>query len=59
MKEPQAPCLFCDEKHVGCHIECEKYNSYKEQHHKWSEAVKAEKTKEHELTRMEIERYRR
>lgn len=59
MKEPQAPCLFCDEKQVGCHIECVKYNTYKKEHHKWSEIVKAEKIKEHSLQRIELNRYQK
>ena len=59
MKEPQAPCLFCDEKRVGYHIKCERYNNYKKEHSKWSDIVKAEKIKEHNLQRMELKRYQK
>lgn len=23
------PCIDCDERHLGCHDNCEKYNTYK------------------------------
>ena len=47
MKEPLSPCLFCDEKEVGCHIDCKKYNSFREEHHKWKIKVGQEKQKEY------------
>ncbi len=24
-----APCFNCEERHLGCHIDCEKYISYR------------------------------
>ena len=59
MKEPQAPCLNCEERHAGCWTECDKYNKYKKEHAQWADKVKSEKIKEHDMSRMEINRYRK
>lgn len=30
MKKPQAPCLGCKDREVGCHSKCERYKEYAE-----------------------------
>ena len=57
MKEPQAPCLFCDDKKVGCHINCEKYNNFKIEHNNWNRTIQIEKNKEQNLRDIEIRRH--
>lgn len=59
MKEPEAPCLLCKERHVGCQGSCEKYNAYKSEHARWAEIVQKEKIKEHDMSRIEIKRYKK
>ena len=28
MKKPIAPCYKCEERHIGCHSTCERYQAY-------------------------------
>ncbi len=28
MRQPKAPCLNCEIRHLGCHITCEKYQEF-------------------------------
>ncbi len=28
MKQPEAPCLGCEERYIGCHSVCEKYQEF-------------------------------
>jgi hypothetical protein len=41
MIKPIAPCKDCDDRYVGCHIDCEKYNDFVRK----NEIYKAEKLK--------------
>lgn len=34
MNPLQAPCKDCNDRHVGCHAECQKYKDYKTEHAK-------------------------
>ena len=29
--KPTAPCKDCEDRHSGCHSECEKYKAFKEE----------------------------
>lgn len=41
---PKAPCRYCEEREVGCHSKCEKYQEY----YRDNEKFKAEKLKRKE-----------
>ena len=30
--KPKSNCLGCEDRHEGCHAECEKYKAWKEEH---------------------------
>ena len=36
-----SPCMNCEDRHVGCHSECEKYKQFRadidEHHRRWAE----------------------
>lgn len=36
-----SPCMGCEERHVGCHSECDKYRQFRadidEHHRRWAE----------------------
>lgn len=39
-----SPCMNCEDRHVGCHSECEKYRQYKGVvHDNWKRSFKQEK----------------
>ena len=35
------PCMNCEERHSGCHGECERYSKYKEERTRVNDKVKA------------------
>ena len=59
MKEPEAPCLFCDERHLGCHTECDKYKEFTYDRKVYRESITKQKIEENEITDIEIKRYRK
>lgn len=44
------PCHRCEERHPGCHAECEKYKAYKERHNEQKEQIDREKRAETNYT---------
>lgn len=44
MKRPNVPCKGCEERKVGCHGKCEKYQTFVED----NEKIKAERQRQHE-----------
>ena len=58
MKKPEAPCLFCDEKEVGCHIDCDKYKAFKKAQEEYNEVVKRGRLQDSTMRRVEIKRFR-
>ena len=32
MSRPKAPCMNCEERHEGCHGDCEKYEEFRKEH---------------------------
>lgn len=59
MREPEAPCLFCDERHVGCHTECDKYKAYTKERKAYREHITKQKVEENQLEEIELNRFRR
>ena len=59
MKRPEAPCLFCDERYVGCHIECAKYKEYQAKQQEYREHITQQKVEENKLEEIEVQRFRR
>lgn len=37
--KPQAPCKDCKDRHSGCHSECEKYKTYKDESLQFSREI--------------------
>ena len=46
MKKPQSPCKDCEDREVGCHGKCEKYQRFHEDIVAYSEVVKVNKMKD-------------
>lgn len=44
---PTAPCYKCEERHAGCHSECELYLAFRKKRDEYNEKV----SKERELAR--------
>jgi hypothetical protein len=46
-KKPPVPCYGCADRKVGCHIECGKYNTYKQESERlmseYQKAINAER----------------
>lgn len=59
MKEPQSPCLFCDERHIGCHIGCGGYKLFKKQMEEYKEHITEQKIIENQMEAIEIKRFRK
>lgn len=51
MKDTQPPCGGCQERHPGCHAECEKYKAFAEERHKARDETYRQKKIEHEAQR--------
>lgn len=56
MKQPEAPCLGCPDREVGCHGKCEKYQQFYEECEKIREERK--KIAEQNQVQREIEHRR-
>lgn len=41
--KPQSPCLECEERIIGCHAACEKYEQYRSELEEWKKTVRAKK----------------
>lgn len=41
--KPQSPCLECEERIIGCHAACEKYEEYRSELEEWKKTVRAKK----------------
>ena len=39
MKMPAQPCHDCEDRHVGCHGTCEKYNKWHEEFWKYKRMI--------------------
>lgn len=48
---PQAqvkpPCHYCEDRHIGCHGECERYSEYLAKHTAEKEYIQQQRAKEH------------
>ena len=49
------PCKGCQDRQIGCHANCQKYQAAQEE----AKKAKAEKMKEHAIGDMEVERSKR
>lgn len=38
----KAPCKGCEERHSGCHAECESYIDWKKEHEEENEKIRAD-----------------
>lgn len=45
------PCKNCEDRHVGCHVVCEKYKSWSDKHAKEMQHLRDEREKEDLLNR--------
>lgn len=45
MRKPDAPCLRCESRSVGCHRTCEKYILYKSNAQEYFRKIQEEKMK--------------
>lgn len=59
MKQPEAPCLSCGDRHLGCHSECDKYSDFVKKRREYMGHIKKQKTDENILQAIEINRFKR
>lgn len=59
MKIPEAPCISCNERRLGCHAECPKYKEYEHAQKKYREHVAEQKIAENILEEIEVKRFRK
>ena len=59
MKQPEAPCLFCDERELGCHVTCDKYRKYAKEQKKYREYITRQRLEEDDIEAIEIQRFRK
>ena len=59
MKKPEAPCLKCEERKIGCHSICKRYIDYTVEQKRFREHVSAQKIENNALETIEVERYRK
>lgn len=59
MKRPEAPCISCNERHLGCHAECLKYKKYEHAQKKYREHITKQKVEENQMEEIEIKRFRK
>ena len=45
IEKPKAPCKGCEERVLGCHDQCERYQDYRKKQDKYNLAVRKEKYK--------------
>lgn len=48
------PCKDCNDRHVGCHSECDKYNEKKEENDKRKKAMYEQYMNSSTITRLEV-----
>lgn len=48
--KPQAPCMNCERRYVGCHAECEDYKEFRKLADKMSEEFRKKKNKHLDIT---------
>lgn len=44
-----APCKNCEDRHVGCHSECDRYKKFKEEHESEKAVIREIKDKRNAL----------
>ena len=49
-------CRFCEERHVGCHADCEKYKEAKQRHESFKQTVYENKNRELEGYRYKLQK---
>lgn len=59
MKRPEAPCLFCCARKLGCHANCEPYKEYQKASKEYREHITQQKIEENQLEEIEIKRFRK
>lgn len=57
MKRPEAPCLFCCGRHLGCHAECEAYKEFEHARKEYREHITKQKVEENQMKEIEIKRF--
>lgn len=58
MKRPEAPCIFCCARHLGCHVDCRAYKEYEHAQKEYRENISKQKIEENQLQEIEIKRFR-
>lgn len=59
MREPKSPCKDCSDRQIGCHSECEKYISWRAEHEKVSETIRADKMRVHDADAFLTDQHRK
>lgn len=54
-----APCKDCQDRHIGCHCECEKYKTFTEEYGQMTKDIRRKYEKEEDLNKYEIQRIKR
>lgn len=59
MKRPEAPCIFCCARKLGCHANCDQYKKYQKEQKEYREYITAQKVEENKLEEIEVKRFRK
>ena len=59
MVKPLAPCMYCSDRHIGCHGMCDRYKAYTEAHEELKESIRQQKFVHNSLKDMHKEQYAR
>ena len=62
MKKPEAPCLDCEKRYVGCHDKCDAYQDFKRLSAIYTETIKSIKINDiimNEVEKQRFEKYNR
>ena len=59
MKRPEAPCLFCCARALGCHTGCKPYKEFQKAIKEYREHITAQKIEENEMEELELKRFRK
>lgn len=59
MKRPDAPCLFCCARCVGCHSTCKPFKEYEKAQEEYRNYITEKKADENHLNEIEVMRHRR
>jgi hypothetical protein len=49
MNKIEAPCHYCENRHLGCHSECEAYVNYCRENENQNALIRTKKAKEKEI----------